>query len=352
MDWPRFLRFLLVATGAFGSALYAFILILDPYQNVPFSPDLPRAPISQNQRFAYPAIARSPDFEGLILGTSTARLIDPERLGQPSGARFANLAMNSATAYEQVRMHELFLRHHPHMKYLVFVIDETWCNRAKLIERYTFRDFPEWMYDENPYNDLLYMFNDKALENSARMLELLLGAREPRYRRDGYRNFTLDFGTWNEAAVMKRLYADGPAEIPVAGVEPAYQHSQWHFSLLLDLAAVIKSTPASARVVLLFPPLHAAYIAPRAELLAECKGRVQALIAHDRRSEILDYMYVSALTRNDANYWDPIHINRDVAAVIERDLSALFSELPPGSPYARHYGQNPTETVLDDGAKL
>ena len=54
MRWPQFIRFVLFAIAGIGGLLYGFILILDPYQNVPFSPELARAPVSTNQRFAYP----------------------------------------------------------------------------------------------------------------------------------------------------------------------------------------------------------------------------------------------------------------------------------------------------------
>ncbi|MGR8920175.1 MAG: hypothetical protein ACU85V_11175, partial [Gammaproteobacteria bacterium] len=88
-DFRAYLRFLLGTAFAFALAVAAFILVLDPYQTVSFSPPLARAPVSQNQRFAYPAIARNPAFDGLIIGTSTARLLDPERVGEPLGARLA-----------------------------------------------------------------------------------------------------------------------------------------------------------------------------------------------------------------------------------------------------------------------
>lgn len=339
MDWPRFLRFLLVATGAFGSALYAFILILDPYQNVPFSPDLPRAPISQNQRFAYPAIARSPDFEGLIVGTSTVRLLDPSRLSAMADVRFANLAMNSATAFEQQKIYRLFARHHPRMRYLVLGLDETWCTRSQHIERYTFRDFPEWMYDDDRYNDLLYLFNDKALENAVRMLQFLGGRRAPKYGRDGYFEFTKDFGPWDAVKVSKRLFGSGVSAINAAPVNPTRLQPLWKFTLMDTLGHLVGSAPKAARILLLFPPLHARYIERRAELLSECKGRVEVLAEANKNVEVLDYMYVSEMTRKDENYWDPVHFTRNIAEVIENDIAVLIRGDEQVSMHARVYGR-------------
>ena len=337
MDYARILRRLLLFAALFAGALYAFILVLDPYQNVPFSPDLPRAPIATNQRFSYPAVARDPRFDALIMGTSTSRLLDPARLGELTGARFANLAMNSATAYEQRRIHELFVRHHADMRFLVLGVDEVWCTRKTDPERYTFRAFPEWMYDENPWNDLGYLFNDKALEDAVRMLELLVGAREPKYRRDGYRDFTADFPAWDAAAVAHRLYRGRPRGIPTSPVRASREHPRWRYPLLDDLAELLAATPSGADVVLFFPPLHATYIERRAGTFAECKGRVLDLVAARSRAQVLDYLYVSALTSNDDNYWDPVHFTRAVSTLIEADMGRALQGLAPASDEVRRH---------------
>ncbi|MEX2481867.1 MAG: hypothetical protein WD928_13505 [Gammaproteobacteria bacterium] len=337
MNWSRYIRRLLGMAAAMAGALYAFILVLDPYQNVPFSPSLERAPVATNQRFSFPAIARDPAFDALVIGTSTSRLLDPLSLGGLTSADFANLAMNSATAYEQQRIHALFVRHHPELRYLVLGVDEAWCTRAAEQDQYTFRAFPEWMYDDNPWNDLIYLFNDKALEQAVRMLELVLGWREPKYRRDGYRDFTADFGAYDPAAVAHRLYQRPARGTPEAAVWPARAREEWHYPLLDDLAALLARTPRDTRVVLFFPPLHAHYIERQAETFAECKGRVLDLAADRGGVAILDYLYVSPLTLDDGNYWDPLHFTRAVSQEIETDAAAALTGRQPESAHVRYY---------------
>lgn len=335
MSWPHYLRWVLVSTGLIAAALYAFILILDPYQNVPFSPPLARAPVSQNQRFAYPALARDPAFDSAIIGTSTARLLDPARLGTLLDASFVNLAMNSATAYEQERLFEVFRRTHPGLRHVVFGLDETWCNRSAEVERYTFRDFPEWLYDDDPLNDLVYLFNDKALENAVRMLELLLGAREPKYRQDGYADFTADFGTWSAATVAARLYAGGARDYVAADVPPRTTMKEWDYPLLPRLRALIASLPPGARATLVFLPLHARYIANAAANMSECKGRIAALSSGRDNAAVLDYFFASDLTRDDAHYWDLVHFTNEVARVVEADIALVAGGGAPRSGFAR-----------------
>lgn len=334
MRWPHFVRFLMLSTGATALLVYGFILVLDPYQNVPFSPPLARAPVSTNQRFAYPALARNPNFDSAIIGTSTSRLLDPERLNKLLNAQFVNLAMNSATAYEQLRIHEVFARHHSNSAYLIVGVDETWCNRASTIENYTFREFPEWMMDENRWNDLLYLFNDKALENAVRMYQLVNGKREAKYRNDGYRDYTGEFRERDRGNLMKRLYGSGGRDYVRADVYPTRLHADWSYPLLDELASLVRRA-FPARIVIVFPPLHARYIAGIADNMGECKARVIALFSNADNVVIADYLHASALTEDDANYWDSIHTTRNVARLIENDLSRVMTSRRPKSPFVR-----------------
>jgi hypothetical protein len=189
MSWQSWLRWMVAVAVTLGAMFLGLILVADPYQNVPFSPRWERAPVDTNQRFSYPAIARNPVFDSVVIGTSTTRLLDPTRLDQLFGARFANLSMNSATAWEQSRLGELFLRIRARTKFLVIGIDTVWCVIGAEYQRYTFRTFPEWMYDDNRWNDLRYLFNDKALEQAVREIQFLRGQRAAKYRSDGYVDF-------------------------------------------------------------------------------------------------------------------------------------------------------------------
>jgi hypothetical protein len=327
MSWRRFLGLTLALFALFSLACYGFILVLDPYQNVPFSPALPRAPVAQNQRYAYPALARQPRFDSAIVGTSMVRLLNPARLDALLGARFVNLAMNSATAFEQLRMNELFLRHHPQAKFLVYAIDDSWCRVATEPDRYTFRDFPEFMFDENRWNDLLYLFNDKALENAVRMLELLNGRREPKYGPDGYFDFTRDFGAYDLARTRQRIYGSPtpPAAPPPLDLGPTTGGNATPMANLELLPALLGAAPADARVVLLMPPMHVWHQQGNAANYRECKARVLDIVGAGPPVIVLDYLLDSPVTRDDENYWDAIHYGDGVASAIEQDIAAALA---------------------------
>ena len=83
-DWRRFVDAVpRRPSSAACCGAILFILLLDPYDMVPFSLPIERPLVSGSQRFAYPQVMRSERFDSLIVGSSTARLIDPEQLNGP-----------------------------------------------------------------------------------------------------------------------------------------------------------------------------------------------------------------------------------------------------------------------------
>ena len=71
-----------------SGVLYGAIVLIDPFNSIFFSLPVKRAPVTTNQRFAFPALARSPAFDSAIFGTSMTRLLKPASLNAKFGARF------------------------------------------------------------------------------------------------------------------------------------------------------------------------------------------------------------------------------------------------------------------------
>ncbi|MCC7120889.1 MAG: hypothetical protein IT493_04965, partial [Gammaproteobacteria bacterium] len=251
--------------------------------------------------------------------------LKPERLNALLDARFVNLAMNSATLFEQLEMNALFLRHHPAPRVMIYALDDSACRATQTPERYTFRDFPEFMFDENRWNDLLYLFNDKALENAVRMLELVRGKRRPKYGPDGYFDFTRDFGAYDLARTRQRVYGSPtpPAPPPVVDLEPTAEDVPRMANLEL-LPALLDAAPPATRVVLLIPPMHVWHVHGSAAAYRECKRQALAVAARRADLVVLDYLLDGPLTREDRNYWDAIHYGDPIAARIERDVAAAI----------------------------
>jgi hypothetical protein len=72
-------------------------------------------------------------------------------------------------------------------------------------------------------------------------------------------------------------------------------------------------------------PVHiAAQPAPltrAAEVESECKARIVS-IGRERGAKVIDWRIASALTRNDANYWDALHYRVPIATRLAGELAA------------------------------
>lgn len=300
--------------------LYGLILVLDPYGRRA-GPGRPPSPIMDiNQRYMYPQLARSRQFDSAVFGTSTARLLDPILLDRKLGGRFANLAINAGTPWEQLQLATLFLRHVPAPKTIVLGFDRPWCDprAGEPDQRVTFRSFPPWLYDESALDDLPHLLNLKTLEIAGRLALHRLGWMPARIRGDGYEVFTPPEATYDLARARLHLAA-GASEGARAPHPPAtgpLPTAAW----LSDFARML---PATTRLVALFPPVHAEAqpVAGSAAEVADeaCKAAIVEALG-PARTLTLDYRMRSALAIEDTNFWDSLHYRLPIAGRIVDDI--------------------------------
>jgi len=321
MTWHGFTRTLIISTATLALGLYLFVLLVDPYDSLRFSLPLERAPASQNQRYSYPALARDPRFDSLVIGNSTIAMLRPDKLSQTLGGRFVNLAINDGIAIEQARLLDLFARHHPRVATAIFGIDMAWCQVETDYRRVGIWPFPHWLYDENPWNDLVNLFDLPAVENAGRQLAIAAGLRPLVYHRDGYNPFLPPPEQYDLARVREKIYGEGGPR-PPAPMVPAEEISEadiaaWSFASHALMADMLAALPDATRKVLLFVPYHR-YFQPQpgsraAVRYRECKRRLANLAASVPNSMVVDFMIPSEITSHDENYWDDRHYTRAVA---------------------------------------
>lgn len=350
-SWRRFLKVLASTALGAGLALYALVLVVDGYDTVWFAPRFDREPVTSNQRFSFPALARKEKFDSAIIGTSTARLLQPQQLNPLFNARFVNLSMNDATAWEEAQVFAVFRRHHPDPRAVVFGIDAVWCTPGEDYRRLTPRPFPEWMYDANPWNDLLHLFNLPALEETGRQAAYLAGLRKPKYGKDGYTTFLPPDSDYDPARARQLIYGvDGgvpmrqaPQIPPVVFSEAEARAVKFPMHGLLD--DMLGGLPAVTLKILAIMPYHHRHQpqpgSRRAAEWAECKRRLVATAAKTPNAHIVDFMIESEITRRDENYWDPLHYTQAVAALITQSLVDAVRERRDRQGFYRYFGPSP-----------
>jgi hypothetical protein len=307
------------------AAVYFFILVIDPYGVVPFSPLLHRL-VRNTQPQTFPQILRSGSYNSVVVGTSTSRLLDPAALDRVFGGHFANLAMPSATALNQIRVIDLFRRTVDAPKAVLVGLDHEWCDRngASVARE---KEFPVWAFDDNRWNDFLYLLNNPTLETAYLTLGRLLGrVPEQVVRDDGFDIFVPPDSGYDLARARGHLYRpQQPQNQPLedSGRRALMAEAlQW----LDDSLAAL---PAATRIILVFPPPHAHSLpapgSPRDAREAECKSKAAA-IARRYGALLVDWRIPSPLTMEDSHFWDPVHYRLPIAYRLIDDLDHIVKE--------------------------
>jgi hypothetical protein len=327
MSWRRFVVLFLGIFAGGIALLYVFVLLVDPYDLVPFSLPIERPIVSIAQRFTYPQIVRSRRFDSFIVGSSTARLIDPQALNGSFQAHFANLSMDAMTPWEQMEMADYFLRKAGAPKILIVALDGRWCDQAA--DRVlTQHGFPVWMYDDNPWNDYLHLLNSGTLEIAARLVGYQFGLYRERIRDDGYQVFVPPESKYDLSKAQHYLWGSRAPQIPPALPPPALserERQSLSFPALLWLDRTLAKLPPATLKIVADMPVHITTQpwpgTHAAAVERECKARVAA-IARQYAVKVIDWRIVSPLTSKDSNYWDPLHYRLPIAERIARGLIA------------------------------
>ena len=304
---------------AFGllALIYGFVVVVDPWDTLKLSPPLPRVPISSNARYSFPALARSQRFDSVVLGTSSSRLLQPALLDTGFDARFVNLAMNSATAWEQSQMFGVFLRAHPAPRVVIIGLDSAWCEGES--PRTTSRPFPPWMYRADLWPSYREMLTPYAVQEAFNQFAVMVHLKQRRYGLDGYTRFVPEESQYDrgrrDAAFLRWPPTDTAAPPPGAVAElPA----------LALLREMLTALPASTRKVLFFVPLFRERQGVPGSVTAwrwaACKREV-ADIADATGAEALDFLIPSRITQDRDNYWDPVHYRVPVATALAEALA-------------------------------
>ncbi len=298
--------------------MFLFVATIDPWGVLPLSPPLPRVPVSTNARFSMPALARSARFDSAVIGSSSSRLLRPERLDALLGGRFVNLAMNAATAWEQTRMLALFTRLHPAPRTVIIGLDTAWCTEVP--QRLTPRPFPEWMYSGSRWRGYQEVLSLYAVQEAGSQLWTLLGLKPRRYGLDGYTSFVPPEAAYDPARVAAAFARWGaPPNVPAST-------AAHRLPALPMLAEALRALPTSTRKLVFFTPAHLSQQgvpgSDYAAAMATCKADVTEIAAGVANATVVDFLRPSPITSDIASYWDPVHYRLPIADRIAADLAA------------------------------
>ncbi|MBV9537766.1 MAG: hypothetical protein JOY70_02405 [Acidisphaera sp.] len=307
--------------------VYLFVVLVNPWGDLPVSWPVARWPVDGNARYSFPFLARSADFDSAVLGSSTSRLFRPELLNRVFDGRFANLAMNSATAYEQSSLLGVFVRAHPAPRVVIIGLEDVrWCVPPSGLVRHTPEfAFPDWLYDGSRWGDYLHMADLYAVERAGQAFAEWTGLKRRVYGRDGYTRFVPDESRYDPARVAELMAPAKPWEPPDEGPDP----ERWQMPALDLLREDLTRLPAATRKLMVFVPVSTRLIAPPTTRggawFAECKRRVVDLARGAGRAAVTDLAFASPLTSDPAHYWDAWHTRVGIADRVVTEIAARLA---------------------------
>lgn len=322
--WRRFFIRMAGTAAIVVAVLYAFVVLNDPWSALPLTLPLKRAPVTGNQRYANPALARSPEFDSAVLGNSTSLLLRPEVLDPEFSARFVNLAILAATPYEISSMMTVFTLAHPSPRVIIVGLDTAWCATGGDYPHVTQQHFPEWMYHGSRWRGYAEMLNLFAVQEAAKEFGILTGLKKSEWPLDGRRDYLPPDREYDTVQAEARLRAEGPL---IPGGERPGPPEGWSFPALEKLRQQLSALPASTRKVVFFVPFNHHLLAVPdsngAVVWGECKRRTARMTGEIPNLVVADFMRPSPITNRDDNYWDPMHYRIGTANRLAIDLSQV-----------------------------
>ena len=322
-DWRRFFGRAVGTAAVVVVALYAFVVLVDPFDTLPLSLPANRVPVASNARFAFPALARSTKFDSIVIGTSTSRLLRPVVLNQEFDAHFANLAMNDATIFEESQLLSVFTRAHRAARFVIIGLDVRTCATGATYQKLTPRPFPAWMYRNNPWRGYAEMFNLYAVQEAGQLFGILIGIKRAEYGTDGYTSFVPPDSAYDPSRVAMHLREVVGPDIPPG--ERSGSPATWRFPAVEQLHADLMALQPTTRKILYFVPYNHVLRPPPGSpddvAWNECKRRIATLARQAPNTLALDFMLPSPITDANDNYWDAQHYRIGVADRIAHDLA-------------------------------
>src|SRR5215210_3657602 len=111
LAWRRFSFAFLATVTCVAVALFALVLLADPYDTGRFSIIRQRSPVQAAPFLATASRMRQPAFDAFILGNSHIQLIEPTRLSAATGLSFASVVLAGTAWREQLAVLDFVLQH-------------------------------------------------------------------------------------------------------------------------------------------------------------------------------------------------------------------------------------------------
>lgn len=232
------------------SAIVGAVVLVDPFQvyrkATAFIPPIDNG----TQIYSNAGIAKSYDYDSVLIGSSMTENFRPSQLDSLFGGRFVKIPVNAGSPYNHKQMMDMAFSTHD-VRRVLYGVD---------IELFTYFyttpkcEMPDYLYDEHIFNDVRYWFNQSVLAEFIPKCLRTWGQTDEDQRDTMY--------TWGSMypygrdAVLRDFAFTGPkaGQEPIAGEdEAAAMSQQTMLNVAHNIVPFIQSHP-DTQFIFFFPP--------------------------------------------------------------------------------------------------
>ena len=162
-----------------------------------------------NQRSQNDGIVKHFDYQGIITGTSMVENFKTTEADRLFGCSFIKVPLEGATFRETSDLLRTALKANPDVRTVIWGLDINRLGSNKDLLRTDLGEYPTYLYDSNPFNDVNYLFNRDVV--FSRVFPMLRDRGNPEIAK-GITSFD-EYSNWmneeNIAFGRKSLYPDG-----------------------------------------------------------------------------------------------------------------------------------------------
>ncbi len=156
-------RFWLIGFGLIVVFILCFILVLVWYVDPFFHYHKPHTDkffyALNNERSQNDGIVRHFDYDALITGTSMTENFRTSEVDEMFGTNCIKVSYSGGTFHETNSIIEKAFRYNPDIRLVIRSIDPVYIDYDADEMRDELGEYPEYLYDDNPFNDVEYVFN-------------------------------------------------------------------------------------------------------------------------------------------------------------------------------------------------
>lgn len=281
-----------------------------------------------NERYMNDGIARHFDYDAVIIGTSMIHNFKTSEFDELFDVDSVKLPYSGAGYKELGESVERILKRNPDVKTVLWVMDFSNLVEDSDWERYS--DYPEYLYDDNIFNDTQYLFNKSVLYHGVlnNIISTIQGEASTTF--DEYSAFDSPTG------------ADGIAfTVSEAGKVSVQQRKSTQEELLSvketiqeNIKTVVDSYP-EVQFYIVIPPYHESYIHMQASdgtvnVHFDAEKEALRILSTSPNVKLYCYMDMYDVVCNIDYYSDSVHytkeINSEILRWITEDIGRITSD--------------------------